>query len=459
MKKIIISIVTALLVIVVAYSAGIGYYAEKFQANTNFGNVDISNLTLSEAEAKIEQDINDTTFTITENGQELGTITLGELNPTLNTGEVLEQTYNSQNPNEWITGYFQSNHHDNVLINNVELDTQLLNQKLGELGLSNEGRTPAADAAIEYTEAQGYYVTEAEVGNQLDIEQVQNLIVEGIQNGSSSIEVNSAYLQPEVTSDDEDIDAVMSQIEEAKSTEITLEIAGNAVTIPQGEIENWIYFDANNNIVYDEELIYEYLGTLNEQYSTFANPRQFQSTAEGVVTVEPGTLGWSIDRETETQNILADLQAGGSVTREPSIVGSGYNATDGNDIGDSYIEVSVDLQTMWVYIDGQIVIETPIVTGQIGTDTIPGAYAIWDKEENATLKGYNPRTEKEYQQPVDYWMPFDDTGQGIHDANWQSSFGGNTYQVSGSLGCINTPPGVMADVFATAYEGMPVIVH
>lgn len=459
MKKLIISVVAVLAIIMVAYSAGIGYYAEKFQANTTFGSVDISNLTLTEAEAKIEEDINSKTFQITENGQEIGSIQLGDLNPELQTGEVLTQTYNSQNPNEWLTGYFQSEEYDNALMDNMDLDPQLLNQHLADMGLSNEDRTPAQDASIDYTEAEGYFVTEAEEGNQLDVEKVQDLIVTGIQNGEETIEVNSAYLQPEVAGNDEKIDSIMEQIESAKNTTINLEIAGNVVTIPQEKIEEWIYFDSNNDIVFDQELIYEYLGTLNDEYATYDKPRQFQSTSEGEVTVEPGTLGWSIDRESETQSILADLQAGGDITRQPSIVGTGYNAVDGNDIGNSYVEISVDLQTMWVYVDGEIAVETPIVTGQIGTDTVPGAYSIWDKEENAELKGYNPRTEREYTQPVNYWMPFDDTGQGIHDANWQSNFGGNTYQVSGSLGCINTPPEVMSQVFAAAYEGMPVVIH
>lgn len=458
MKKLIISVVSVLVIIIVAYSAGIGYYAEKFQANTTFGSVDISNLTLPEAEEKIQEDIYSKTFQITENGQEVGTIQLGELEPELQTGEVLTQTYNSQNPNEWITGYFQSENHDGGLMETMNLDEQKLNKQLAEIGLSNEDRTAAQDASIEYTEAQGYYVTEAEEGNQLDIDKVQELIMNGVQNGEESIEINSAYLAPEVSSQDEKIDSVMEQIETAKNTEITLEIAENNVTIPQETIEEWIYFDSNNDIVYDQELIYEYLGTLNDEYATYDKPRQFQSTSEGEVTVEPGTLGWSIDRESETQNILADLQAGESITRQPTIVGTGYN-TGGNDIGDSYVEISVDHQTMWVYVDGQVVVETPIVTGQIGTDTVPGAYSIWDKEEDAELKGYNPRTERDYVQPVNYWLPFDDTGQGIHDAGWQSNFGGNTYQVSGSLGCINTPPDVMADVFANAYEGMPVLIH
>jgi len=121
--------------------------------------------------------------------------------------------------------------------------------------------------------------------------------------------------------------------------------------------------------------------------------------------------------------------------------------------------VLADCPSWWcVYKDGKQVLETPVVTGRPGTTTIPGAYASWNKESPSTLKGYNPHTQKEYQQPVDYWIPFDDTGQGIHDANWQASFGGEAYLSNGSLGCINTPPGTMAEVYQLVEVGMPVII-
>src|SRR5699024_5451424 len=158
-------------------------------------------------------------------------------------------------------------------------------------------------------------------GNQLDIDKVQGVIMNGGHNGEESSESNSAYLQPEVSSHDETIDAGMETIEPAKQTELNLESAGNNVTTPQETLDEWIYVDSNNEIVYDQELIYEYLGTLNDEYATYDKPRQFQSTSEGEVTVDPGTLGWSIDRESETQNILADLQAGENVSRQPTIVG------------------------------------------------------------------------------------------------------------------------------------------
>ena len=55
-------------------------------------------------------------------------------------------------------------------------------------------------------------------------------------------------------------------------------------------------------------------------------------------------------------------------------------------------------------------------------------------------------------------MAFDYTGQGIHDAIWQPTFGGDAYLTNGSLGCINTPLDIMAQVYEYAYNGMPVIV-
>ena len=112
---------------------------------------------------------------------------------------------------------------------------------------------------------------------------------------------------------------------------------------------------------------------------------------------------------------------------------------------------------MYVYIDGVAVISTPIVTGQIGTNTVPGAYAIWNMESPSELTGFNPRTGVDYVQPVSYWLAFDYTGQGIHDANWQPTFGGDAYLTNGSLGCINTPPDIMAQVYENVYIGIPII--
>lgn len=457
MKKTLIAITLILLVVVGGYGAGIGYYADRFHPNTSFGSVDISNLTFQEAHDKIEQELNNRQITLMENGQEIGQFNLAEVKPNYQMDDALAVAYKKQNPNNWLLQMFSSDRHDVSLTENITVDSVVLAQVLAEEGINNVDRTPSKDASIEYQEATGYQVEPEKQGNQIDLEKLQSNMIEQIQAGGNQVNVNESYSLPLITTEDERITDTMKAIEEAINTQITLQISGNEEVIPQKEIEKWVYFDDNNQIVYDAGKIHEYLGTLNEKYATYDKTRQFNSTLQGTVDVQPGTLGWSIDRETETSNIITDLQASQDVKRDPAIVGTGYNS-QGDDIGNTYVEVDIANQTMFIYKDGEQVFQTPVVTGQVGTDTVPGAYSIWDKEENAILRGYNPRTDVNYEQPVAYWMPFDYDGQGIHDANWQSSFGGVTYTQSGSLGCINTPPDAMVTVFQLVDVGTPVIV-
>ena len=117
------------------------------------------------------------------------------------------------------------------------------------------------------------------------------------------------------------------------------------------------------------------------------------------------------------------------------------------------VEVNLSEQHAYVYKDGQMVIDSDFVSGNIsaGNGTHTGVYPIAYKEKDATLRGDN------YATPVDYWMPFN-MGEGLHDAKWRSSFGGSIYKTSGSHGCINLPKDKAKEIFETVEAGWPVIV-
>ena len=61
-----------------------------------------------------------------------------------------------------------------------------------------------------------------------------------------------------------------------------------------------------------------------------------------------------------------------------------------------------------------------------------------------------------YEQPVQYWMPFDG-GIGFHDANWRDDFGGDIYLTSGSHGCINLPPENAAVLYDLIQYDVPIV--
>ena len=125
-----------------------------------------------------------------------------------------------------------------------------------------------------------------------------------------------------------------------------------------------------------------------------------------------------------------------------------------NDIGETYVEISIADQHLWYYVDGKLSMETDIVTGTKGkTDSPVGLFKIWAKRTKVTLIG------DDYQTPVELWLPITWDGVGIHDASWRSTFGGTIYETDGSHGCINTPYDFCQPFFDAVEIGTPVVVY
>jgi len=123
------------------------------------------------------------------------------------------------------------------------------------------------------------------------------------------------------------------------------------------------------------------------------------------------------------------------------------------DEGEIWVDVDISAQVVNVYCGTTVILSGDCVTGTAGmTDTPCGQYTIYSKEQNTVLTGEN------YRRPVDYWMPFCG-GCGFHDANWRSDFGGDIYETSGSLGCVNLDPCFAEEMYEICPEGCTVNIH
>ena len=125
----------------------------------------------------------------------------------------------------------------------------------------------------------------------------------------------------------------------------------------------------------------------------------------------------------------------------------------GEYVGDTYIEVCIAQQHMWVYKNGKQIASTNVVTGNYGDcDTPTGYYEIYSKDTDTYLVG------EDYVSYVDYWMAFYG-GYGIHDSSWRDTYGGSIYKGDGSHGCVNTPLSAMATIYNNIPYDTPVIVY
>lgn len=172
-----------------------------------------------------------------------------------------------------------------------------------------------------------------------------------------------------------------------------------------------------------------------------------------MITITEGAYGWWMNRSAETEELTEQIKRGRSGERTPVYRAQAAQYGE-NDIGDSYVEIDLTSQHLWVYKEGKLVEETDFVSGNVsrGYNTPVGIYSITYKERNATLRGAN------YASHVDYWMPFNGN-VGMHDASWRSSFGEDIYLRGGSHGCVNLPVKKAEVIYEYVEQGEPVIVY
>ena len=122
----------------------------------------------------------------------------------------------------------------------------------------------------------------------------------------------------------------------------------------------------------------------------------------------------------------------------------------------TYIDVSIDNQTLTYYENGVVCLQDTVVTGNVrtGKDTPKGTFTLTTHMPGKTLRG---RTWNVW---VDYWIHFYD-GCGFHDATWRndSEFGGTTYLTNGSHGCVNLRHEFAKQLFEKVDVGTIVVIH
>lgn len=119
----------------------------------------------------------------------------------------------------------------------------------------------------------------------------------------------------------------------------------------------------------------------------------------------------------------------------------------------TYADVNLTTQKMIYVKNGELILETDIVTGAPSMKTPTGTFRIIGKQSPAVLRGPG------YASPVTYWMPFTSSGVGFHDATWQSRFGGDWYTSHGSHGCVNMPLAAARTLYGKISTGDTVKVH
>ena len=430
----------------------------RFVVGTIINGVPVSGMTTADAEAYIEGYFNGGyTLEIEDTEGVREAITDTSIGYTVDVTGDLEAILKEENDGGRVSG--PGVEHRYTVDAELKYDEAALRALLENMAFVKNA-SPTSDAYITpYEEGKAFSIVPEVQGTEIDMDKLMAAVKDALNSQTRLLKVENldCYKTIQVTADNADLNQMCANLNRYKDINITYVFGDQQEILPGLEAVKWIDGVSGSTVQVNQQKVAEYVKYLADKYDTYGKPHTFTSTSGRQVSVN-GDYGWQINQAEEAVALTRMVQNGTNQTREPAYSRTAASRT-GNDFGTTYVEVDMGLQHIYMYENGTLIAEAPIVTGNVakGWTTPEGLYTLYYKERDRVLRG--PKRADgtySYESPVSYWMPFNG-GIGLHDASWRGNFGAEIYKNNGSHGCINIPPKTAAVIYEHVYKGIPIL--
>lgn len=453
-----IIILIAIIVIAVIFAALFFYQKTHFNSNITINDIEVRGLTADRALEKLQASVLINNVYV---GEEM--VTGKETQMAFSESDLPEIKHLLQR--QWT--FFPSSEAKTYSITPVIQDKyrseDLKTELEQELIYMNQILQPPTDAQASIENGE-IIISESADGEQYDV----SSLIEEYDNHeyTSEIYLSPVYLQA-VKEDSETIQNQVEKLQNFLDHNVEYEIQDQVYSLMASELILDASLSENMDVLIDSDTISDKIAEINDSHSTIGRDFSFKTHSGSDISVKGEGYGWALDAEKEAALITEAFETSEKSISASNIYGNGwegegygYETTLNNGIGDTYAEVSIKDQRMWIYKDGKLVVDTHVVTGRQSTqqDTAPGVWYILYKRTPYTLTGTSA-DDSEYATDVDYWAPFTNSGQGFHDADWRTNWSTNAYPTEGSNGCVNVPPDIMKKVYENLNVYDPVVIY
>ena len=446
------SVVGAVLVIYVGLSI---FFMSHFYFNTTLNGKNVSGYSADKVFDNWEDEIGNYSLKIVESDGTESELKGSDIDMVLQWDDTIARMISKQNGFAWPAKLFNPDQNTSEAI--VTFDEDKLDSALDGFSFMDKSKQidPVDATVSDYDKNDGYTLVESVPGTAIDKPALKENIEKALYGLADTYQITegNGYLAPKIANDDEKLLAAIDTMNKYAGSEIDYEIGSEKETLDINTFADWLSVNDNEKAEIDEEKVADYVAELGTKYNTYGKSKQLATSYGTTITMSNCHYGWKIDAETEAAAIIDDIKGGEKVTRDLNYKYTAASHT-GNDYGNSYVEINLTAQHLYLYKNGSLVIDSDFVSGNPskGNATHTGVFGVTYTERDATLKGQN------YATPVSFWMPFNGN-EGMHDATWRSSFGGSIYKRNGSHGCVNLPYSVAQTIFENVSAGFPVFVY
>ena len=435
--------------------SGNSYALDRFLAGTHGNGISIGGKTVEEAKAYLEGEYSQNYVLYLkgrEKTEEISGKDIGyHLQAATNLSEILQKEAESGaqgSPDRRIDFSLEGS--------TASYDTVKLKEKLEALSMVKDAKETRTATVVK--ENGVYTIVPEQEGNSLNWDRLWTRVERALQRGENTILLSDEGIYEEITQRKADLEGKVEAMNKLSSVSIVTNILGNLETLTGEPLQELVTGVNAQGLSFDEDKLLAYAQSLENKYGNAGNTVSFHS-ASGKDIAMNTPYGLHINVPAEKEALRAAISGLQSLEREPvySYRPAQYAQPQ---FGNTFLEIDIGLQMVYYYENGNLVWESPTVTGTLTADraTPDGVFFLKGKETNRVLRGKMVNGKPEYEAPVSYWMPFNGN-IGLHDATWRSKFGGNIYVRNGSHGCINLPKNKAGELYARIQKGCPVVVH
>jgi len=468
--RISLALVSALILgSVIAYCVIANQFKDKFIPGTYVNGIEASNLTADEVKERIRAIVEDYSITLTtvgaNNGETVASVIDGSsIGYTYTGGAEVDALMENQNRFAWASSVFGKTN-EYTVSQKAEYDADMLSSAFSSLPAFQEGRqVQPSNAYLALTSENAVSIVPAVNGNAINSDAAYPLVVAAVDARESSVDLtdSSLYKTPDITEDNEALVASANKVNSYLDTVITLNLPnGSTTTFDRSNIVHAVVRGDDGLYTFSSDLLQSeataFMADLAIDVDTATSYISFQSTLRGTVQIDTGDeSGIAVNRSATVAKLVEAVNA--RATQTMDLEYSMYSdAAKG--ISDSYIELDIQNQHLFVYKNGTCVFDCDVVTGKPSTPTKTGISHVLDKIEYYEMAAFKPDGSKDYSTIARYWMGIADfPGQGFHDMPSRGdAFGGTIYKTAGSHGCVNLSSANAKKLWDTIEVGYQVI--
>ncbi|MDF2486081.1 MAG: hypothetical protein K0R46_2249 [Herbinix sp.] len=428
------------------------YFTNHFFFQTHINGVNLSLRAYEDADNLIRDNMEGYELQLIERYGETEFITGKEIGLQYNESNSFTKIYKDQKSLQWISSVIMDQSY--YLEDLYTYRNDKLEKTINDLLCMNRDILDPKNVCYQYVD--GAYKVIAEVyGNKIIKNKLREEIKKYIMSGETRLDLSetSCYDNPMYLVSSGKTSVTMNLLNKYIATRVTYRFGKQSERLDGTIINKWLEVDKNLDVLINKTSVMRYVNELSKKYDTVGIIRKFNTSTGKTVEVKAGLYGWKIYQEGETKALLDIIKHGEVIEKEPIYTQKALSR-DGNEIGNTYVEINISKQHLWFYKNGKLIAQGAVVTGNPnrGNATVVGAYMLNYKQDGATLKGIG------YEVDVNYWMPFFGN-MGIHDAKWRTSFGGEIYKRRGTHGCVNAPYYLAKTIYENIESGIPIIIY